>query len=207
MPSLLSRTVKSVDVESIQPHPKNARRGDIEAIAESLNVNGQFAPLVVQESTAYVLAGNHTLLAARSLGWSKVSAVFVDVDDKAAKKIMLAANRTSDMGWYDNDALANLLRDMGEEDLMGTLYSAADVDVLLSTLGSEDNNSIGGTQNAQTPGDRSESHDANPIRSIILPLGLQDYEETVARLIRLRSEWELESNTEVVLRALALAEQ
>ena len=129
MTSLIQQ-IERVPVDSLTLHPQNARRGDIAAIAASLHANAQFAPIVVQASTRYVLSGNHTLMAARQLGWQEIDAVFVDVDDHHAYRIMLAANRTADLGGYDNDALAELLSYL-DGDYEGTGYSQEDVDFLL----------------------------------------------------------------------------
>jgi hypothetical protein len=84
----------------------NARRGDVPAIAESLAQNGQYKPVVVNVGTTTgrpdeVLVGNHTLLAARSLGWESIDVCYVDVDETQAKRIVLADNRLSDRATYD----------------------------------------------------------------------------------------------------------
>lgn len=134
MSSLLTN-IETVPVETIETHPHNPRRGDIEVIASSLAENGQFQALVVQASTRYILAGNHTYLAAVSLGWTTMDVVFVDVDDTAAMKILLAANRTADLGGYNEMVLLSILADMREEDdelLLGTGYTNDDVDELLA---------------------------------------------------------------------------
>lgn len=111
-------------------YPGNARRGDVDAIADSLKTHGQFQPIIVQKGTEYVLIGNHTLKAAKKLRWAEVQISYLDVDDVTAKKIVLVANRTSDLGTYDLDALAGLLSDL--DDLTGTGYSDADLVGLLS---------------------------------------------------------------------------
>jgi len=125
--------IERVAIDSIAAHPANPRRGDVAAIAESLTANGQFAPIVVQASTRYVLAGNHTMLAARSLAWSHIDAVFIDVDDQAAYRIMLAANRTQELGSYDTDALVELLSYL-DGDLLGSGYNDYDVQALIGGL-------------------------------------------------------------------------
>jgi hypothetical protein len=117
--------VQTVSVGDLMPFPGNPRKGNIAAIAESLQANAQFSPLVVQTSTGYVLAGNHTLAAAISLGWETVSVVFVDVGEVEARKIVLASNRTADLGTYDKDILLDLLENV--DDLIGTGYTADDV--------------------------------------------------------------------------------
>lgn len=125
--------LERVPVDAITPHPENARKGNVAAIGDSLAENHQFAPIIVQRSTGYVLAGNHTLLAARALGWPEVDAAFVDVDDDRARKIMLAANKTSDSSTYEEQALLDLLEALNG-DYEGTGYTPDDLDDLLSVL-------------------------------------------------------------------------
>jgi len=45
-----------------------------------------------------VLAGNHTLLAARSLTWTSIDCAVVDVDEEAARAIVLGDNRIPELG-------------------------------------------------------------------------------------------------------------
>lgn len=126
----LVQQIQRVPTASLKTHPDNARRGNVEAIATSLRVNHQFSPIVVQASTNYVLSGNHTLMAARELEWPEIDVVFVDVDDHHAHRIMLAANRTADLGTYDDDALAALLQSL-DGDLEGTGYTDEDLAAIL----------------------------------------------------------------------------
>lgn len=136
MGSLL-QNIETVEVDSLITHPHNARRGDINIIAESLTENQQYSPLVVQTSTRYVLSGNHTLLAAKQLGWDTIDVVLVDVDEERALKIMLSANRTSDIATYDDDALLVLLERL-DGDFTGTGYHAEDFEELAELLGGEE---------------------------------------------------------------------
>jgi ParB-like chromosome segregation protein Spo0J len=134
--SLLDQ-IERVPVGSLEPYPGNPRRGDVDAIAESLQANRQYAPLIAQKSTRYVLAGNHTLQAAIKLGWETVTVAWVDVDDAHALRILLSANRTADLAGYDDRALAAVLNDL-DGDLEGTGYAARelnDLNNLLQRLG------------------------------------------------------------------------
>src|ERR1017187_2560559 len=92
-----SLTVEQVDVGTLKQHPRNARQGDVGAIVESLRAHGQYRPIVVQRSTNHVLAGNHTLKAARELGWPTIAATFLDVTNDQALRILLVDNRTNDL--------------------------------------------------------------------------------------------------------------
>jgi hypothetical protein len=121
-----------VPVGELKGYDKNPRKGNVQAIAQSLEINKQYRPIVVQKSTKKILAGNHTWKAAKSLGWEEIAVVFVDVNDEEAKRIVLADNRTNDLADYDGQILAELLRDLGTSE--GTGYSASDMDALLKNL-------------------------------------------------------------------------
>lgn len=124
-----------VPVSQLKGYEKNPRKGNIKAIAESLEVNKQYRPIVVQKQSNKILAGNHTWLAAKSLGWTQIAVVFVDVDDEAAKRIVLADNKTNDLADYDNAVLAELLRDLGG--VAGTGYSNADMEAILNATAAD----------------------------------------------------------------------
>jgi DNA modification methylase len=93
--------------------PGNPRRGDIEAVKRSLEAFGQRKPIVVRRSDNVVIAGNHTMQAAQALGWSEIAVVWVDDDEVTSKAFALADNRTAELGDYDEDALADLINDVG----------------------------------------------------------------------------------------------
>jgi DNA modification methylase len=127
--------VEHVPVALLRTYHRNPRRGDVEAIRRSLRVNGQYRPVVVNRGTHTgrpdeVLAGNHTLMAAREEGWATVAACFVDVDDDQAARIVAADNRTADLGAYDEAVLAELLREL--PDLEGTGYTEEDLAALVA---------------------------------------------------------------------------
>jgi site-specific DNA-methyltransferase (adenine-specific) len=121
-----------VPVSTLKHYARNPRRGDVAAIAESLEQHGQYRPLVVNRRTGEVLAGNHTLQAAVELGWDEVAATFVDVDDEQAARIVLVDNRLGDLAGYDDNELATLLRSL--PDLDGTGWRPAELDRLLDEL-------------------------------------------------------------------------
>lgn len=126
----------AIDIDSVEPHPKNVRQGDIGLISQSLELNGQYRPIVVQASTKQIIAGNHTWKAAKALGWSEIAASFVDVDDDRAIRIMLADNKANDAAAYDDAELLELLNDLVRADggLEGTLFSNDDLDDLIALL-------------------------------------------------------------------------
>ncbi|MFT4471387.1 ParB/RepB/Spo0J family partition protein [Arthrobacter sulfonylureivorans] len=134
IPSTLRKL--AVPIDGLQHYAKNARKGDLSVIMESLEVHGQYRPVVVRTGTNEILAGNHTVMAARELGWTSVAVTFVDVDDDEAARIVLIDNRANDLGKYDNDALAELLQSLPE--LEGTGYTQDDLDDLLAHMEGDD---------------------------------------------------------------------
>jgi DNA modification methylase len=124
-------------VDSLNHYPRNPRRGDVETIKRSLERNGQYRPIVVNVRTREVLAGNHTLKAARELGWPQIAVTFVDVDDEQAARIALVDNRANDLAGYDDAELARLLESF-DGDLDATGFNPGDLDQLLADLSSGD---------------------------------------------------------------------
>lgn len=119
-----------VSLRKLNHYYKNPRKGNVEKVAESLKSNGQFKPIVVNVGTHTgrpneVLAGNHTLKAARSLRWTTLDVMWVDVTEEHARRIVLADNGSTDDATYDNNILAELI-DAQKNDvstLVGTTYS------------------------------------------------------------------------------------
>ena len=125
-----------VPIDCVELHPRNPRRGEVAAVAASLARFGQVKPIVVQRSTGYVIAGNHVVRAALSLGWTEIAANVEDLDDADAIALMLADNRVSDLGGYDDGLLAAILAEQQEADnLAATGYDTDTVAALLAEAG------------------------------------------------------------------------
>jgi len=108
----------AVDIDTLVPLPGNPRRGDVDAIAKSYDEFGQVKPIVVRpnsDGTATVIAGNHQLQAAKSLGWDKIAAVQMEADDDRALTFALADNRIAELGETDDDLLNRMLVEISED--------------------------------------------------------------------------------------------
>jgi DNA modification methylase len=133
---VLPLRVERVSVASLRVSARNPRRGDVAAIKESLVVNRQYAPVIVNRPTMEVLVGNHRVLAARELGWREIAVCFLEVGDEQARRILLADNRTSDLAGYDPHALLALLSEL-DGDLVGSGYAEMDLDALLDAVSAD----------------------------------------------------------------------
>lgn len=137
---------ETLDISELSLYHRNPRRGDVAAIAASMAANGVYKPLVVNRGShtgrpMEVLAGNHSLRALRLLTeqepdqtrWRRADCWVVDVDDDRAARIVLADNRTADLGDYDTAELAELLSGL-DGDLAGTGYDLDDLADLAAAL-------------------------------------------------------------------------
>ena len=123
-----------VPITDLRPHPQNPRRGDVEAIRASLERFGQQRPILALPDGT-VVAGNHTLRAATEAGWTHIAVVRSDLTEAEVEAYLLADNRTGDLGEYEDDILAALLKPMYDADtLRGTGYERDDVEELLAEL-------------------------------------------------------------------------
>jgi len=185
--------------DSVKPWPDNPRSGDLTALKESIRVNGFYGSIIVQQSTKFIIAGNHRHQALGELGATEVPVLELDVDtsDVEAVRIALADNRASDLAFYDDEALFKLLEQLIEsEGLEGTGYDRTAYELLLQ--GHEASDIVGGVRQGVTPDDRLDQYNQLDIRSIILPYEAETYEEVANKLAALRQAMFLESNADVV---------
>lgn len=127
-----------VDRDQLIPYPGNARRGNVNKIAESITENGYYDPIKVQRSTGYVVAGNHRLQALELLNWPVVPVIYLDIDDTRARLILLADNKASDDAVYDDPALVALLKETqimtADENMPGSLFTNDDLAEILRRM-------------------------------------------------------------------------
>jgi DNA modification methylase len=99
--------------------PNNARKHsekNLRAIAASLEKFGQRKPIVVHRGV--VIAGNGTVEAAKSLGWTDISIAAVpdEWDADTAKAYALADNRSAELAEWDESELAKQLLELQDAD-------------------------------------------------------------------------------------------
>ena len=134
-------TTVQINPEELTLHPENPNHGDVEAIANSIRVNGFYEPVIVQASTGYVISGNHRVKAARQLGLETVPVIYLDVDDTAARRILLASNATAQKAVVSDLAVARVLNLIADEDsaVTGVGYDTDEVEDYLAILAHTDN--------------------------------------------------------------------
>ena len=120
----------ATSLHALKPDPENPRKHEdwqIETLAASLRLHGQRVPLVVGPDDV-VYAGNATLAAARSLGWTHVAAVRVDAPADKLRALSIADNRSAELSRWDFRRLADLLPKISRE--MLATWSMAEFDLI-----------------------------------------------------------------------------
>lgn len=133
---ILDQRYEVVPTKTISTHPRNARRGDLEAIEASIATNGFYGSVVVHEQTRQIMVGNHRFRAAVARGLLQIPAIFVTCSGIEAERIAVADNRVGDLGTYDNAALLEQLERIAGEtgSVAGTGYSDDDFAALEAEL-------------------------------------------------------------------------
>ena len=107
-----------IQITQLSLDPTNARKHsqrNLDAIAASLKKFGQRKPIVVHKGI--VLAGNGTLEAAKTLGWTEIEVAEVpsDWDLDTAKAYALADNKTAELAEWDESELAKQILELDEK--------------------------------------------------------------------------------------------
>lgn len=118
------------DINSVTQHPDNYNNGDVEKIARSIELHGMYRPIYVQKSTGYIIAGNHTWEACKSLGAQKIPVAYVDVDDDTAVRLMIDDNELARLAQPDKSQLLALLERLHADSYLPVAVEERDLDVL-----------------------------------------------------------------------------
>jgi len=123
-----------VPIDKVQQHADNPNNGDLDALIESIQVNGFVTAITADARTGNIIAGNHRYQALHALGATEIPVIWVDhMDESGAVRYMVADNRTGKLAILDDTALAALLTNLSDTDLglAGTGYDEASYQRLL----------------------------------------------------------------------------
>lgn len=191
--------VALVPIDEVHQHPRNPRRGDAREIAQSLKRFGQVRAILADDEGT-ILAGNHTWLAAKQLGWSHVAVVrnrFSSPQEAAA--YLVADNRLGDKGEYDRAELTTFLAELEATDTwQGTGYVPDDLAHLRAAEAAS-------SAPAPSPTPAPPAPPPSPlgeVSEIVLLLTDEQHTAFGGNVRALRGRYSLEGVTETVLRAV-----
>lgn len=122
-------------------NPKNPRRHpeeQYERLVASLKRFGQPKPILARRANKMIIAGHGIHEAARRAGFEDIEVVLWDVDQKTADAFMLGDNRLAELSHHDEDAVANLLREIDEIERLAVGFSEDEAEKLLNQMAADD---------------------------------------------------------------------
>lgn len=195
------------DVNELKQHPKNPRKGNVALIQQSIDHNGWYGAALVQKSTGYIIAGNHRVQAAKAAGATKIPILEIDCDDDTATRILLADNRTNDTATYEQESLAEILKELSaaEGALDGTGYNVEDYDDIIAALQENTYSVDHNITQKPTIEERMARYMEATTRSVMLNYQIPQFEYVINQMENLRGTFGTENNAETVLRLIEQA--
>lgn len=122
-------------IDMVHQHAENPNQGDLQALVESIEINGFVTAITADAHTGNIIAGNHRYQALVQLGATHIPVIWVDhMDATGAKRYMVADNQTGHLAVMDDAALLEILKDLHESSelgLAGTGFSENDYEKML----------------------------------------------------------------------------
>lgn len=128
-----------VDVATLREWAQNPRKNDkaVAEVAKSIRRFGWGAPIVANKRDGEIIAGHTRYQAALRLKLAKVPVRWVDLDPADAHALALADNRIGEVATWDEDKLADVLRELRASDgtlLADTAFTDAELAALLDDV-------------------------------------------------------------------------
>ena len=133
--------IQTIPLSQVKLDPKNPRshnKRQIHQIARSIDTFGFNVPILV-DANLNVIAGHGRVLACRELGWTEVPTICLEhLSSAQAKAYMIADNKLTDNSSWDEDLLAQSLKELSELDLDFELdaigFEMAEIDLFIEQL-------------------------------------------------------------------------
>ena len=130
--------IREMSLEELTPAVYNPRKdlkpGDkeYENLRKSIREFGYVEPIVMNERTGRVIGGHQRLKVLADLGYEKIQAVVVDIDEQKEKALNIALHKIS--GKWDEAKLKDLLIeiDTGEFDIELTGFDEKEIEKLMT---------------------------------------------------------------------------
>lgn len=197
-------------IDDFQPHPDNYNVGDVKAIMYSLSFYNQVRAILIQKSTGYIVAGNHTWKAAKALAWEYVAANIVDMTDAQARKYLIADNAIARKGKWSETKISELvqlsLADGASVQELGfnTMDELEDQLELLTPTAAGAETPAEYASNAEQQA-RAERRKTEPLKEVVLMLPASAAQEFGVQVQALQSEYDTKGVTETVREAVGRA--
>lgn len=134
--NVANRPVSSLQLDARNPRTHGTRQ--IRQIARSIEAFGFNVPVLI-DAQDQVIAGHGRVLACRHLGWTEVPTIRLDhMTPEQTRAFMVADNRLSETSAWDDQLLAETLRDLSllelDFDLEAVGFTMGEIDLRIESL-------------------------------------------------------------------------
>ena len=164
--------VEMVRVDDLKPHPKNPRlhpESAMAALVQSIQRFGWTNPVLV-DAEGYILAGHARVMAAKRLGLQEVPVIRLPLSGPAAEAYLVADNRITELGQWDEGLLAELFAELEQHgvDLAWTGFEEAELERIFAEFEAQaETNEAGGGW--ELSGDEDEPAPEPPAEPVTRP--------------------------------------
>lgn len=123
-------------IDAVRQHPRNPNNGDVEALVESIQINGFYTAITADKDTGYILAGNHRYQALLALNATQIPVIWAKKDAEGALRVLTVDNRSARLARMDDAAQLELLKDLQESEigLAGSGFDDLSMDLLMQQV-------------------------------------------------------------------------
>lgn len=153
----MTRTIEYIPIEDLKENPRNVKDHEIPTVTASISRFGVIDAIVVDARTGYIVSGHgrrQTLLNMRDAGELPPEGVILEGEgknrtwlvpvltgwssrsDTEAEAALIALNRTTELGGWDNEALLSALDELSTNTggLVGVGFDESDIEDLRTQL-------------------------------------------------------------------------
>jgi hypothetical protein len=223
--ALTGRRIAHMPLGELRPHPRNPRTHKPAELRKSFNRFGYTNPILIDERTGLIAAGHgryELLTQMHADGASPPEGVrtlvpddpehpddiewlvpvtrgWASRDDEEAMAYLIADNRQTELGGWDNPELHEMLTPLeaGDLGLAGTGFTPAAMAKLLEPAKPDPTSE---TENSY--GERADNYRNKQLRSIIFDHPVEEYEYVIATAARARKTFGVETNAELFIAML-----
>lgn len=99
-----------VPLDQVRQHPDNPNNGDVDALVESIQVNGFYTAITADSATGYIIAGNHRWQALHALGATHIPVIWEEKDADGLIRVLVGDNKLGKLAVVDDSAQVELLK-------------------------------------------------------------------------------------------------
>jgi ParB-like chromosome segregation protein Spo0J len=225
---MTERSIEYMPLPELQEAENNPKAHDVQATITSIKAHGFVAPFIVNSNTGRMVVGHgrrEALLAMQEAGepapigivngggvWL-VPVMQVDLTPELAQSYLLADNRITELGGWDEEALASLLGELEGEGLLdATGFGSDDLEDLLAKVGAEGVLDLEGPFLGHTNEDAdsreqreaiSQERAGRSMREVVMLMEGEDHDEFIQMVQQLRTAYETDTIAETVREAVS----